>query len=388
MSVSPVSTVSRFPCGSCGADLHYDAATAGLLCTHCGARSPIEVRPEPSAQRVRDSLEPIATGVGSPSQGGDASTQHQEPTERALRTTSIDSVALEGWGTDRSTLECKSCGAVTEVDPRLEATECPFCGSAHVLKASHSEADVVRPETLIPFRVTREAALGRFRQWVASLWFRPGALKKSWQLGRISGIYLPFWTFDAAAFSRWTAEAGYYYWVKSGGRSEQRTRWETVSGELSGAYDDELVCASRGLHSALIDGVAPYDTRGALVPYSPAYLAGWTAERYAIGLKEAWQEGQRRMRDKAQDACARQVPGDTHRNLAVRTELSNVTWKHVLLPVWTASYLYGGKRFHFLVNGESGAVHGNAPYSWVKIALAIAGVFVAGGVLHWLGIFD
>jgi len=62
-----------------------------------------------------------------------------------------------------------------------------------------------------------------------------------------------------------------------------------------------------------------------------------------------------------------------------------VTYKHILLPVWVASYEYKGKRYHFLVNGQTGEVQGFAPISWAKVAgvvLAILGL-VAGAVFFF-----
>ena len=75
-------------------------------------------------------------------------------------------------------------------------------------------------------------------------------------------------------------------------------------------------------------------------------------------------------------ACAQQVPGDTHRNLQVKTAFSNMTYKHVLFPVWMASYRYNDKVYHFLVNGQTGEVQGEAPISWIKVALVVAIVVI------------
>ena len=43
------------------------------------------------------------------------------------------------------------------------------------------------------------------------------------------------------------------------------------------------------------------------------------------------------------------------------------TFKHVLLPVWVAAYIFRGKTWRFLVNGQTGEVQGEAPLSWVKM---------------------
>jgi hypothetical protein len=51
---------------------------------------------------------------------------------------------------------------------------------------------------------------------------------------------------------------------------------------------------------------------------------------------------------------------------------SGVACKNGLLPVWIAAYQYAGKPYRFLVNGVTGKTDGHAPWSWVKIGLAIA----------------
>ena len=55
-----------------------------------------------------------------------------------------------------------------------------------------------------------------------------------------------------------------------------------------------------------------------------------------------------------------------------------MTFKHVLLPVWLAAYKYRGKTYRFVVNGRTGRVQGERPWSAIKIALAvIVGLIVA-----------
>ena len=84
--------------------------------------------------------------------------------------------------------------------------------------------------------------------------------------------------------------------------------------------------------------------------------------------------------------CASQVPGDTHRNLQVRADYAGQTFKHILVPVWLLSYVYGRKSYQVVANGCTGSIAGDRPYSWVKILLAIlAGLLVAGLLAATLG---
>ncbi len=139
--------------------------------------------------------------------------------------------------------------------------------------------------------------------------------------------------------------------------------------------------ASRGIDRELALELGPFETR-ALVPYQADYLVGWQAEEYVVDLDEGWRFGAARMRNEQTHRCSGDVPGDTQRNLRVDTQLSGVHWKHVLLPIWSLTYGYGGKTYAVLVNGQSGQVAGKAPYSWVKILATVAlGAAIAGGVV-------
>ncbi len=336
----------KFPCASCGADVVWNAGASKLTCPYCGAAREVPRAPGQVTER---------------------------PIEEALA-----GKADLGWGLARKAVSCKGCGATTTFDAGVAAGRCAFCGAPAVVEAPPNEA-MVRPAGVLPFRIDRNAATSRFRQWLSSLWFRPSDLTQKSSLSELKGVYVPFWTFDAATHSAWEAEAGYDYQVavqaEENGqvhtRYETRTRWEPADGVLEHFFDDVPVAASRGLPADLARGIEPFPT-AELLPYEPSYLSGFLAEEYAIGPKEALSLSEKRMTDELYALCAREVPGDRHRNLRVRTAWSGVACKNGLLPVWIAAYRYGETPYRFLVNGVTGKTHGKAPWSWVKIGLAVA----------------
>ncbi len=305
--------------------------------------------------------------------------------EEALRSGNFK----KGWGTEMKSLSCKSCGAVSEISPTVQATACPFCGSSQVIDEKPSE-DVFTPENLIPFLVDKNKALESFGQWMGTgfaAFFRPAAVKKNWNLGKINGMYLPFWTFDADTYSTWTAMAGHYYYVderNSKGEMEKvrKVRWEHASGAHKEFYNDELVIASKGLDKGMVEGIEPYDMKK-LVPYKSEFLAGWGAERYTVDLKEGWEIGQKQIADKIRDACGKEVPGDTYKDLNVNTSWNDMKFKHIILPVWVATYEFGGKTYRFLVNGESGEVSGEAPLDWVKVIVTVVILCAIAAVIYF-----
>jgi hypothetical protein len=113
------------------------------------------------------------------------------------------------------------------------------------------------------------------------------------------------------------------------------------------------------------------------VPYRPEYLAGWRAEEYTVDLDDGWVEGRERIVAEQHARCGSDAPGDTHRNLRVRNDIGGVRWKHVLLPIWSLQYRFGGKVYTVLIHGQTGRVVGNASLSRVKIVLLIFGIIGA-----------
>ena len=68
----------------------------------------------------------------------------------------------------------------------------------------------------------------------------------------------------------------------------------------------------------------------------------------------------------------RDIGGDHQQIHSMQTSYFNVTFKHILLPLWISAYLFAGRTFRFLVNARTGEVQGERPYSAMKIIALIA----------------
>lgn len=354
----------QFRCDNCGGVLLYDPKVRGLQCKHCkAAADPGRLAPL-EGYRVQEV--PLAEGLSRPHLGL--------------------GVQLEG-------IECRECGAAVNVQPGERSTTCVYCASPTVVTVNRSESTIT-PESLIPFLVPQETASDNFKKWLSGLWFRPNDLSKLAKLEQIHGVYVPFWTFDATVHSAWQAERGHYYTetetyteTENGEtvtktREVRHTRWELAWGERIDSYDDVLVCASKGVPEKLADQLCTFAT-GQLQPYSPGYLCGWRAESYAIDLPSAWRKGQSKIESSQHDRCAGDIGGDTYQGLSVSNSYRDETFKHVLLPVFVAAYRYKDKPFQVLVNGQTGEVVGNAPYSIWKILLLIVVILAAVFLAVW-----
>lgn len=341
----------EFPCDNCGAKLTWDPDADALRCAYCERTVPV----------------PRAEGT---------------IVERALADVGS---AQRGFGVEMLCVECKNCGARVTFDESATSELCVYCGSASVLP-QNANRNTLRPESLVPLDVGHGQVKENFQRWISKLWFRPNALKNVKRFDAV-GVYVPFWTFDCNVHSDWSADAGYYYWVtrtvmvngKPRTKRVRKIRWVPAWGSRDDVYDDLLILASRGLPQSLVDKLGGFNTE-ALVPYQPHYLAGWRAEEYQVDLEQGWNAGQERVEEIQRQRCSGDVPGDTQRHLRVKNLIRDVRWKHVLLPLWSLQYRFGGKTYAVLVNGQNGRIVGKAPYSWIKISLTALGVLLVAAL--------
>ena len=277
------------------------------------------------------------------------------------------------------------------LDPARQAQNCEFCGSAQLVPYAETKA-ALRPESVLPFKVSETDARDRIRAWYGKLWLAPSALAKKALTDTVHGIYLPYWTFDARVEAEWTAEAGFYYYTtetyeqngRTATRQVQHVRWEPAAGRLEHFFDDDLVCASVGIHPELLRGIEPFPTAD-LKPYDPGFVAGWIVERYQIDLAAAARRARDAMDAKLRALCAQQVRGDTFRNLAVRADYSAQTFKHILAPVWLLSYTYGARAFQCAMNGVTGTIRGEYPKSPWKVALLVLAILLVLWIVLTIG---
>lgn len=294
-------------------------------------------------------------------------------------------------------VRCDKCGAEQKLEGSLFAGHCAFCGTAIVSKGYASRR--IKPKSIVPFQVDRARAVEAFRRWVRRRWLAPGDLKRYAQSDAgLTGIYLPYWTYDCRTASDYSGERGDDYYTtetvmvrNSKGeevaqtRQVKQTRWTSVTGRVERFHDDVLVLASKSLPAGIADAVRHFDLKG-LVPYQPQFVSGFQAEAYQVTLREGFPIAKASIDAAVLAAVRRDIGGDQQRVQSVSTRYAEVRFKHVLLPAWLSAYRYRDKVYRFLVNGQSGEVSGESPVSWWKVAFLVLGALalvalflVAGG---------
>lgn len=352
-------------CSSCGAILKFKPGTHHLACEYCGAQNEI-AQPEVQGKIEETSLDDFLS----------KNFDQEEKIETA-------------------TVHCDSCGATFTLGTNISSDKCPFCASTIVIKNA-ATTKLHKPQYVLPFAFDEKKALDSFKRWLDGLWFAPSELKHyADRAGKLSGMYLPFWTFDCSTDSSYTGQRGEDYYVtesytaiengKSVSRTRQvlKTRWYHASGRVQNTFDDILIEASSTLKKDKLRALEPWDTKN-LVAYNDKYLSGFRTETYTLGVKEGYQEAKARMEPEIHNTIRQHIGGDRQMIHFVNSTYHNPTFKHVLLPVWLSAYQYKSKVYQFLINARTGEVQGDRPYSAGKIILAVIFGLITVYVLYTL----
>ncbi|MBS1715243.1 MAG: hypothetical protein JST30_12990 [Armatimonadetes bacterium] len=356
-----MSQVLRYPCSECGAKLEFAPGTTSLKCPYCGH------------------LEQI-------------STEGAEPVRELDIQAFLDRAHLDATLETDQVLHCNQCAAEFTLPSTQEAARCPFCGSNVVVPGTPEKR--IPPNAVMPFQIDPKTARKKYQDWVGSRFWAPNDLKKlALAHHGLQGVYIPYWTYDAETFTRYTGMRGEHYWetetyTDSDGNTQtrqvMRTAWYPAAGAVDVPFDDVLVLGSTHLPQMYAQAMTTWKLLD-IQPYQPAFLSGFQAMRYDLDLATCWDTAMSMMAPVIDGAIRSDIGGDEQQIHSKDTEYSNVTFKHLLLPIWSGAYRYRGRSWRFLVNGQTGEVRGEAPVSFWKVLIAvILGLIVIGTIVYFV----
>ncbi len=330
---------SELQCPSCAGQCVYVPAHQGLECTQCAKVIRLETPDDDRAAEERDLLE-----------------DDDQP------------VTLEAHSH-----HCETCGGDVVFTGPVLSERCAYCNGPVVLRLREEAFETM---ALIPFRVPDEDAQKNALDWVDRRWAAPNDLSDQVALGRVAGLYAPFWTFDS--------EEAVRYWASYKVRSGDTTRTRKTSGSLKMSFDDLLVPASPHVTPLIRDGILhEFDPRR-LRPYRPGYLAGFAAERHhqtvSEGLSAADEDKDLLIRNRIK----RHIGKRGVHNIRYDANTTGIRYRRILLPVWMLHYTYKGEAMKVVVCGLQGRTFGERPFSLSKLAgfsAAITAAVMAFGLI-------
>lgn len=353
---------NQIKCKDCAGTLNFTPGTSHLKCQYCGTDNEIVVE-KANAEEI-DFEKFLAEKV------------HTSEEQQI------------------STVKCGECGASTTLAPNVTSDNCPFCATPLII-ANSSIKSIIKPKYMLPFNIDRKKADGLFKEWVGGLWFAPNDLKAYVEHSKekLNGMYMPYWTYDSNTSSDYSGMRGDYYYVSESytdsegnesTREVRKTAWTPSSGYVHNSFDDVLVCASKALPDEMTRGLEPWDLPE-LVNYNEGFLSGFKTESYQIEVKEGFDVAKKVMEAPIKETIRGDIGGDEQQIVSVNTKYNDITFKHILLPLWISAYRYGDKPYRFTINARTGEVHGERPYSAAKIILLVVTIIavIAGGIYLW-----
>ncbi|MGI5893503.1 MAG: hypothetical protein ACOX6P_02815 [Candidatus Merdivicinus sp.] len=278
---------------------------------------------------------------------------------------------------------CPQCGAQIVTDETTAATFCIFCQNAAIL--SDKLRGSFKPEKVLPFQKSKEDAQEAFRKLCSKKPLLPKDFYSPDRIEKITGLYVPFWLFDCETESTLSASATRVHtWSDS---KYHYTKTDYYHIEREGNLDFAAVPAdgSAKMDNALMDSIEPYDL-SQMVDYTPAYLAGFLAERYNEDQKAVFPRVEGRIQESVEQALRNTIDG--YAGVIVQqknVQIHNLQSHNVLLPVWMLMSRYKGKDYLFAMNGQTGKIVGDLPISIGRAVAYFSGVFAAAFILLFLG---
>lgn len=350
----------NFTCKNCGAPLRFSPINNTLTCEFCSTK-----------ESIKDSTQTI----------------HEYNFKEALQfleTHHRQEINKE--------VQCNKCGATFTMTPYSVSSNCPYCNAPTITEFVKE----ITPKSLLPFQRSQKEAQAIFKKWIGSLWLAPSKLKAFIDGNKkLKGYYLPHWTYDSQTDTDYHGQRGDVYYVQVqksvmvNGREERRMvqeariKWHPVSGHIQNFFDDITVGASKTISHSILDNLSPWHTE-VLVPFNEKYLSGFDTEEYTIGLDNGFEFAKVKMDRIIRQDIRLKIGGDQQRIDRMTTHYSNTTYKNVLFPVWTANFEWKGKTYNYAINGQTGKVIGERPYSWIKIVMLICSIGVLIGGLIYL----
>jgi DNA-directed RNA polymerase subunit RPC12/RpoP len=348
---------TRYTCPNCGAALLFDPNQQKLQCDYCRSIYTVEeLVSYDERTKKRDQQ--------------DASRQDEKEKPASSH---------EQWVSYR----CNSCGAEVVTDDTTSATFCYYCHSPVLITERLTGA--FKPDQVIPFSISREEAIERFKAWARDRKFVPPDFTQSSQLEKMTGIYLPHWMADYSAHVNYRGTAMNRRTWMSGNTQYTEHKEYAISRHGTIDVDHVHTAAFSKFDRTLVDAITPYDETRASA-FSLPYLSGFFAEKYDIEQSEVQPGVEDEVKRYAKILVEESIGTYSQVNLSEKDiRIEPKSWHYALFPAWIMTYHYRGQTYVYAVNGQTGKLYGSLPVSPKRLGFAAGLIAVAVLVLALLG---
>lgn len=284
--------------------------------------------------------------------------------------------------------KCTGCGAEVTINTESTMTaRCHWC--RHVFGVNEQVANGAVPDAVLPFRISKDDAVARIRQFVDKRrLFALKAFKDQFTPENVIGVYLPYMIVDSNVsasvagkgeiktreYTRGTGDKKQTYYDADVYQVERHVDF-TVDDLTLESSSERGNLDARANTNNIINTILPFDTKNAL-KWNASFLTGFTSEKRNLDVEK--------LRPRLEDqllSIARAEVEDSVRRYGrgvrweqERLEVHGTRWVSMYLPVWLYSYHQPGKNggmLHYIaVNGRTGETMGSVPVQQWKMLLA------------------
>lgn len=355
--------VISFKCPNCDGELVFDPQSGAYKCEYCNSDFTQEqldaMKPASESEHAAGSMD--GSGGMDPAAAVDNTAEYH----------------------------CPSCGAQIVTDATTAATHCYYCQNPVVLSGRLTGKYL--PDKVVPFSIDRKKAEEMFLGYVGRKKFVPKAFFNKKQMDKLSGVYFPFWMYEAEYTGRMKADATKVRVWTSGDERYTETKYYQVTRAGQIQLQNLEMNALNKANKELVEGVLPYQINEAK-KFSMGYLSGFQAEKRDIESAQLSAAARQETEQYARNLIRESISGYDHVHVSDSAmKLKRESWSYVLLPIWTITY-HGsnGKVYYYSLNGQTGKVCGELPVAYGKLA-GVSGIIAAvvlaigllGGLLIW-----
>jgi DNA-directed RNA polymerase subunit RPC12/RpoP len=328
--------VTEFNCPNCTADLKFDPSSGKWKCEYC------------YSYFIKDDLN---------------SSKDQE----------LDNHAPE-YQDHLNSYNCTSCGAELITHENTSATFCLYCKNPTIIKNRFSGK--FKPHYVIPFKLTNENSKDIYFKWIKSKFFTPKQFKEKSVIDKITGLYVPYWLFNSKIQGEISGDATKKSHYTRGNYKYTETKHYRFQRNGSNDYEKVPIDGSKKLEDEKMQAIEPFDY-SELTDFSLEYMSGFLAEKYDVTADEASDFMiervksffEQRLRDTVKHYSSVTV---TSKNF----NLSNISQSYAMLPIYILINSYKNKDYLFIVNGQTGKIYGDVPFSVKKLLIFFFTTFI------------
>lgn len=335
-------------CKNCGSELIFDPKSGSLRCKHCDTNYFLP-RKKDDAFLVRQYSESF----------------HPNQLCQFLKA-----------------YKCSACGNVYYMSSDEKSKKCMNCGNS---SSTMVEDAGYSADGIIPFKITKEEATKKFKEYLRTQHSIPHDLKKLAANGKLMGVFVPVWNFSFNITASYSANAselkkdsdGAYYSISKPVFGDKIQRVKSYDETATTTQDDALL--------ELFDE----DDYADIIPFVPEYTYGYRVDSANKDIHEFYYDITKKAEDKMESKIKHEILSKYKEvsDIDVEARAEDVFFNFTYVPVYVNTYEYKGKIYKTYVSGTTGKVAGNPPKSLLKILKTfLKGVAVLGviALIAWL----